>query len=269
MNKLLKLAEQLKANSEVSIKAKEMWSPLAAQNLSDINILGEIGDDWESSDTTFERVNRKLDMAAGADVVVNINSFGGSMFEGVAIYNALRQYSGKVTTKIMGIAASAASLIALAGDDIYMAESSFLMIHNAWVFTYGNKDELRETANKLEQFDNAMADIYALRMDMKKDEIIKMMNEESYIGGTQAIEMGIATSLFENTELTLEEDGVIAAHKVDLLLAKQGLPRSKRRELLADIKKGTRNAAQSSTHDAAQRSELANGIADLLKAFKS
>lgn len=268
MNELLVLAKQLKASGEVSIKAKEMWAPLAASNLSEINILGEIGDSWESSDTTFDRVNKKLDVAAGSDVVVNINSFGGDMFEGVAIYNALRQYSGKVTTKIMGIAASAASLIALSGDDIYMAESSFLMIHNAWVFTYGNKNELRETSNKLDQFDNAMADIYTLRMGIGKDDVIKMMNEESYIGGTQAIEMGIAASLFENTGMTLEEDGVIAAHKVDLLLAKQGIPRSKRRELLGSIK-GTQNAAKSSTHDAAQRSELADGIADLLKTLKS
>lgn len=74
----------------------------------------------------------------GADVTVNINSPGGDMFEGLAIYNLLREYQGKVTVKVLGIAASAASVIAMAGDDIQIGRGAFLMIHNCWVVAMGS-----------------------------------------------------------------------------------------------------------------------------------
>lgn len=76
----------------------------------------------------------------GADVTVNINSPGGDMFEGLAIYNLLREYQGKVTVKVLGIAASAASVIAMAGDDIQIGRGAFLMIHNCWVVAMGTSN---------------------------------------------------------------------------------------------------------------------------------
>lgn len=249
MNKLLALAEKLKANANAPIKAKERWVPLAVINDHEINIMGEIGDDWDESDTTITRVQRKLNIAAGADVTVNINSFGGSMFEGVAIYNALCQYEGKVTVKNLGIAASSASLIAMAGDEIQMADASFLMIHNCWTFAIGNRHELSALIQNLAVFDEAMAGIYSSRMGMDKKEIQKMMDEETYISGESAMDKGIATSLFDPKSYAIEDKSKIAAHEVDKLLAKQGVPRSKRRDLLKEIK-GTQNAAQNSTQNA-------------------
>lgn len=249
MNKLLALAEKLQANADEPIKAKEHWVPLAAINDNEINIMGEIGDDWDDSDTTITRVQRKLKIAAGADITVNINSFGGSMFEGVAIYNALRQYEGKVTVKNLGIAASSASLIAMAGDEIQMADASFLMIHNCWTFAIGNRHEMAALIQNLTVFDDAMAGIYSERMDINKAEIQKMMDEETYMSGESAMERGIATSLFDPKAYAIEDQSKIAAHEVDKLLAKQGVPRSKRRELLKEIK-GTQNAAPNSTQNA-------------------
>lgn len=249
MNKLLALAEKLQANEDAPIKAKEHWIPLAATNENEINIMGYIGDDWDDSDTTITRVQKKLNIAAGNDVTVNINSFGGSMFEGVAIYNALKQYEGKVTVKNLGIAASAASLIAMAGDEIQMSDASFLMIHNSWVFAAGNRHEMTALIKNLTSFDDAMAGIYSKKMGIDKEEIQKLMDEETYISGESAIEQGIATSLFDPSASAVKDKSKIAAHKVDELLAKQGVPRSKRRELLKEIK-GTQNAALNSTQNA-------------------
>lgn len=252
---LLELAKKLQCKNESSIKAREKWVPLAAKNENDINILGEIGDDWTDSDTTLDRVQRKLKASNGGDVVVNINSFGGSMFEGVAIYNALRQHEGKVTVKTLGIAASAASLIAMAGDEIHMAESSFLMIHNSWTFAVGNRYELASLCENMEKFDDVMAGIYSDRMMIKKDRIQEMMDDEYYMPGTEAIEAGFALNLFEN-DFPEGDGSVIAAHKVDLYLAKQGVPRSQRRELIKDIK-GMHDATQNSTQNATDSNVLA------------
>lgn len=262
MNKLLALAKELQANTNAPIKAKEHWVPLASINENEINIMGEIGDDWDDSDTTITRVQRKLKIAAGEDITVNINSFGGSMFEGVAIYNALRQYEGKVTVKNLGIAASAASLIAMAGDEIQMADASFLMIHNCWTFAVGNRHDMNALIQNLTVFDEAMAGIYSERMNIDKTEVQKMMDEETYMSGESAMEKGIATSLFDPKAFAVEDHAKIAAHEVDKLLAKQGVPRSKRRELLKEIK-GTQNAAPSSTQNATDV-ELIKAIQEIL-----
>ncbi|WP_034085582.1 head maturation protease, ClpP-related, partial [Pseudomonas aeruginosa] len=97
------------------------------------------------------------------DVTVNINSPGGDVFEGLAIYNLLREHKGKVTVNIIGLAASAASFIAMAGDEIRIGRAAFLMIHNAWLIAMGNRNDLREIADWLEPFDMTLADIYAQR----------------------------------------------------------------------------------------------------------
>jgi len=91
---------------------------------------------------------------------VNINSPGGSVFEGIAIYNLLASHSGSVVVNILGVAASAASIIAMAADTINMHTSSQLMIHRAWTVAVGNSEELLETASFLDRIDSSLADVY-------------------------------------------------------------------------------------------------------------
>lgn len=111
---------------------------------------------------TAKRIAGALRVMNGADVTVNINSPGGDMFEGLAIYNLLREYQESYG-QVLGIAASAASVIAMAGDDIQIGRGAFLMIHNCWVVAMGNRHDFAELSASLEPFDNAMADIYAAR----------------------------------------------------------------------------------------------------------
>lgn len=260
---------KMNLKSDYSLKAKEKWRPLALESADgDINILDEIGDDWWSdSDTTLSRVQRKLSAAGGEDITVNINSFGGDLFEGIAIYNALAAYPGKITVKILGIAASAASVIAMAGDEIKMSEASFLMIHNSWVIAAGNRNDFLALAEELQPFDNAMASLYASRTGLDKEEIIQLMDKETYISGEEALDHGFATSLINDKEYALADDSVIAAHRVDRLLAKQNIPRSERRRLLKEIKEGTQNAAPESTHNAAQRSQILTKMREIEALF--
>lgn len=129
-------------------QAMERWNAdiqaAAEDDKNTISILDAIGfDPWSGEGVTAKRISAALRSMAGADVTVNVNSPGGDMFEGLAIYNILREYKGHVTIKVLGLAASAASIIAMAGDEIQVARSGFLMVHNGWTIAAGNRQSRR------------------------------------------------------------------------------------------------------------------------------
>ncbi|WP_448309798.1 head maturation protease, ClpP-related [Pantoea sp. PGP6] len=198
-----------------------------------ITIFDVIGEDWWGDGVSASRIAGVLRSLNGDDVTVYINSPGGDMFEGVAIYNLLREYSGKVTVKILGLAASAASVIAMAGDEIQIGRGAFLMIHNAWIMAAGNRNDFREYADYLEPFDRAMADIYAARSGIDIAEVQSLMDKESFIGGSESVEKGLADALLSADEITSDDESPSAAlRKIDAFLAKGGMPRSERRKHL-------------------------------------
>ena len=257
MKKPLAPTNRLALKSEISERAMKKWQPLAmTEGENTINVLDEIGDDWWSdSDVTVQRVMTKLKQANGADVVVNINSFGGSMFEGMAIYNLLLQYEGQVHVKILGLAASAASVIAMAGDTIEMMPASFLMIHNAWTIAAGNRHDFTQLSLELKPFDDAMASIYKAQSQMETKDIVAMMDAETWINADTALEKGFITGIFEGKVEARSDKFSNAVREVDAILAKQGMSRTNRRELLNQIK-GTQDAAQKSMQDAASQEKL-------------
>lgn len=198
-----------------------------------ISIFDVIGADYWGEGVTASRIAGVLRSMNGADVTVNINSPGGDMFEGLAIYNLLREYKGKVTVKVLGLAASAASIIAMAGDDVQIGRGAFLMIHNCWVYAMGNRHDLAQIAADMEPFDKAMGDIYSARTGLGMDEVAAMMDGETYIGGSDAVEKGFADRLLSAEEIANDDDSPAAAlRKLDALLAKADTPRSERRKLL-------------------------------------
>ncbi|KGD84916.1 peptidase S14 [Pantoea stewartii subsp. indologenes] len=198
-----------------------------------ITIFDVIGEDWWGDGVSANRIAGALRAIGGDDVTVNINSPGGDMFEGLAIYNILREYQGKVTVKVLGLAASAASIIAMAGDEVQIGRGAFLMIHNAWIVAAGNRNDFREYADYLEPFDKAMADIYAARSGMSSEDVQSLMDKESFIGGSDAVTRGLADSLLSADEISSDEESPAAAiRKIDAFLAKGGMPRSERRKHL-------------------------------------
>lgn len=258
-------------------QALERWNPaiLAAADDEEntISVLDPIGYDyWTGEGVTAKRITGLLKGMGGADVAVNINSPGGDMFEGLAIYNVLREYKGHVTVRVLGMAASAASIIAMAGDTVQVARSGFLMIHNCWAGAVGNRHDFRDFADTLEPFDEAMADIYATRTGDDIAVMQKLMDGETWINGSAAVEQGFADSLLPSDSVKesakARSDSQFAAHKLDVILAKQGMPRSERRSLLQQLKAGTRNAAAPGTRHAADTpADLADPIADLQRAL--
>ena len=222
--------------------AMERWDggiKAAATDDNSISVFDVIGQDYWGEGVTAKRIAGALRAMNGADVTVNINSPGGDMFEGLAIYTLLREYEGRVTVKVLGIAASAASVIAMAGDDIQIGRGAFLMIHNCWVYAMGNRHDFAELAQSLEPFDNAMADIYAARSGLDMASVQKLMDAESYIGGSDAVAKGLADSLLSADAVSDGDESPAAAlRKLDALLAKTNTPRSERRKLIKALSGG-------------------------------
>lgn len=202
-----------------------------------INIYSTIGDYGDGTGMTAKIVSSILRKANGK-VRVNINSAGGDFFEGVAIYNMLKEYDGDVKVKIVGLAASAASIIAMAADELEIAESGFMMIHNAWTIAIGNKDDMEEVAGMLGKFDDSMAKLYADFSGQDVKAMKKMMAAETWLSGSEAVELGLATSLLEQNEITEDKEKMPEAmKKLDAVLASRGVTRSERRALIKEIGK--------------------------------
>lgn len=253
-------------NFDVRPDAVERWRPevrAASEDEASISIYGQIGVSWDGEGVTVKRVSAALRSIGQKDVTVNINSPGGDFFEGVAIYNALRQHKAKVTVNVMGLAASAGSVIAMAGDEIRMGEGSFLMIHNAWAVAIGNRHDLAASAAFLEPFDAEMANLYANRTGMKLSEVVSLMDAETWIGSAKAIEDGFADSLLDRGSVI--EDANAKSDKkalamIEASLAKSGYSRSQRRDTLKSLFSGTPSAADSATPSAGD-----SGLAALLQ----
>lgn len=133
-----------------------------------------------------------------ADTIhLRINSPGGSVFAGRAMETALRQHSAKVIVYVDGLAASAASFVAMAGDEIEMAQGAFFMIHKAWSMAWGNSDELRKEADLLDKVDGSLVKTYHDRTGLPEDELAEMMAAETWLDADEAVAKGFADRVAE------------------------------------------------------------------------
>ena len=253
---------------DAAILAKYDPTIRAAQEPANtVSILDPIGyDAWTDRGVTAKRVAAALRSIGDGEVHVDINSPGGDFFEGVAIYNALRAHKGKVTVRVLGVAASAASVIAMAADELLVGEAGFLMIHNAWSVVIGNRQALEAAMNDMATFDAAMASVYANRSGQTPRQTAAWMDAETWFNGAQAIDAGLADGFLEADQIINGDDGegrtqATAVRRVDTALARAGMPRSERRSLLSDLKNGTSGAAVSATQDA--------GDAELMAAIQA
>lgn len=212
-----------------------------------ITIFGVIGEDFWEEGITAKSVSRQL-RAIGGDVEVHINSPGGDVFEGFAIYNALREHPYNVTVKIIGMAASAASVIAMAGDNVQIGAAAFVMIHNCWVLGIGNRNDLRELADWLEPFDAALRDVYVARTGAKPEQVADWLDKETWMSGAQAIERGFADELLPSDQVEEDENAKArdkethAVRAMELSLISSGMTRAEARDRIRTVK-GTPGAA--------------------------
>lgn len=260
----------------------ERWSAAAAgvRGLAEgdniITMFDVIGEDyWSGGGVTAKRVSAQLRAIGDRPVEVQINSPGGDMFEGIAIYNVLREHGQDVTIKVMGMAASAASIIAMAGDRLEIGTASFLMIHNCWVWAAGNRHDMAEVSEFLAPFDAAMADVYALRSGQSVDDIVKWMDAETYMSGSLAVERGFADGLLSADQLKSDESAQATARSLndvramELMLVAGGATRSEARQRIRKVKEGTPGAALATVTPGADGSEWVQAASELLATLKA
>jgi ATP-dependent Clp endopeptidase proteolytic subunit ClpP len=187
-----------------------------------------IGLDWWTGEgMTAKRFADELSAAADRPLIVRINSPGGDVWDGYTIFNQLLQHGPRVTTVVEGIAASAASLIMMAGDEIQAAEISQIMIHDAWTWTVGNEQELRELADVLAKLDGQLASVYAAKAGKSVEEFRALMDRDTYLTGKEARELGIIDRLIN--EITADDPPAATGrsewrnHLTRLMRAKIGL----------------------------------------------
>jgi len=140
---------------------------------------------------TASDMRRELDALSNTkNIELRINSPGGDVFDGIAIFNDLIEHPANIHVKISSLAASAAAVIAMAGDSVEMAKNAFLMIHNAWALAIGDKQTMNEMSDMLGKIDNALLDTFAGRTGNNKDDIEKWMNEETWFTAEEAKQNG-------------------------------------------------------------------------------
>ncbi|MFT8911535.1 head maturation protease, ClpP-related [Leuconostoc pseudomesenteroides] len=169
----------------------------ATNNVAQIDIFGDIvSEKWfdeETSATSFRDALKELGDVT--TINLSINSGGGSVFDGIAIYNMLKSHKATVNVYVEGLAASIASVIAMAGDTITMRSGSMMMVHMPWTLSQGNAEEMRKTADTLEKTGDSIVDIYSERTGISSDDIRNIMNDETWLSAEEAVEQGWATKL--------------------------------------------------------------------------
>lgn len=212
-----------------------------ASDRPSISIFDYIGDDGNGGGVTVARIAAALRSIGSKPIAVEMNSPGGDYFAGVAIYNLLRRHPAAITVQILGLAASAASVIAMAGDRIEIAENAEIMIHQARGLFAGTADQMRAAVVVLDQIDTAMVETYAARTSLAPAKLSGMMKAETFMTGAEAVKLGFADAVMARAaEPVVYADGRDAMPRdpksLDRKLAAEGMSRSARRELYRAIK---------------------------------
>jgi ATP-dependent Clp protease, protease subunit len=166
----------------------------------ELTIYGDIGESWWYESTSAKDVEDALKGTTASTITVRLNSPGGDVFDGIAIYNQLKNHSAKVVVYVDGLAASAASLIAMAADELIMNTGSMLMIHEASTWAWGTKHDIRKTLNALEGIDKSIADIYMTRFNGERSEIETMITNETWFTASEAVDVGLADKVNDVSE---------------------------------------------------------------------
>lgn len=167
-------------------------------NGSELVLDGPIASEtWFGDEVTPALFRDELKAHQGKDLVVSINSPGGDVFAGVSIYNALREFDGEVTVKVSGIAASIASVIAMAGDNIVMSPGSMMMVHKPWTIVIGDTKELSKSIEALESMEDSIIPIYVSRTGLDEARIRELLDAETWMTATEAVELGFADEAIE------------------------------------------------------------------------
>lgn len=193
---------------------KKFWNWKIIQNNKDepneavLYLNGTIAEEsWFDDDVTPKIFKEELENHQG-DITVWINSPGGDCIAAAQIYNLLIEHKGNVTVKIDGIAASAASVIAMAGTTVKMSPVAMLMIHNPMTIAYGNTSEMEKAIEMLQEVKESIINAYELKTGLSRNKLSKLMDNETWMDARKAVELGFADEMMERNTKNLEPPSV-------------------------------------------------------------
>lgn len=168
-----------------------------AEETVELDLFGEIGENWFGEGNTFEDFYNEIKKIEGKKLIINLDSVGGSVFDGFAIANAIKQRQGETVCRIYSMCASIATQIALACNTVECFKNSLIMIHLASAFVAGNKNELQKQIEMLDKIDNLLADAYVERTNKSREEVLALMEAETWFNGSEALEIGLVDTILD------------------------------------------------------------------------
>ena len=171
--------------------------------MNEILIYSDIGESFFGDSVSAVMVKDQLKDMTG-DISVRVNSPGGDVFDGFAIFNLLDQHDGKVTIHIDGLAASAASVVAMAGDEIVIADNALMMIHDPWTMSVGNAADMRGTADLLDKIRDSIVTTYMTKTNLDIETVTAMMGAETWFSAAESVANGFATSTTTKSKTTAQ-----------------------------------------------------------------
>lgn len=203
--------KSLKYNVRELAPAPRWWNWIDTDNGRELRIEGAIAEEsWIDDEITPKQFKSELTSGNG-DITVFINSPGGDVFAAAQIYNMLMEYKGSVTVKIDGIAASAASVIAMAGTKVLVSPVSQIMIHNPMTAAFGDTQEMQKAISMLGEIKESIINAYEIKTGLSRSKISRLMDEESWMNAKKAVELGFADDILytdNNSEYEIS-DGLI------------------------------------------------------------
>ena len=195
---------------------------------------------WDDSDVTADDLRKELENLGDIQIInVHINSYGGSTFQGLAIYNLLKQHKAFVNVFVDGIAASSASIIAMAGDKIFIPKTALMMIHNCWTIAIGNADELRKTAEDMDKIAEAYKAAYMSKINISRDKLEELLADETYLTAEECVDMGFANEILDDEQIAVNS---FANKSILKLVNRLREAEEKNKEQVLDIPKKTEDS---------------------------
>lgn len=233
---------------------------------AELAIFDEIGF-WGTSAKSFRD---QLTAVRGKHLTVAINSPGGSVVDGFAIYNMLRAHKGGVTVKVMGLAASIASVVAMAGEKIVMPKNAMMMIHNPWAGVIGDAEEMRKTADVLDKLKDGIISAYVDQTGKRKETISRLMDDETWLSAEEALEQGFADEIGDEIKVQNQFRDYLPEKIANTFTANHGGSKPNQQENQPDMKPEEIQALQNRVSSLeAEKKQLEDSHAAALETAKN
>ena len=209
---------------------KKFWNWVRNENGRTLFLDGPIAEEtWYGDEVTPKQFRAEL-LSGEGDITIWINSPGGCVFAASQIYNMLMDYKGHVTVKIDGIAASAASVIAMAGSEVLMSPVALMMIHNPMTLAFGDTEEMKKAIGMLSEVKESILNSYEIKTGLSRAKLSHLMDAESWFNAKKAIELGFADGmLYESETEMMPDEGMIFSKMTAINSLMKRLPKEEKK----------------------------------------